>query len=106
MPAPSPSSFLSVPLTTRSRRALVIMNAVVGVNAVGGMAYALGGAKAVPTEWLQGTPFNRYVIPGVYLGAVVGGSCLAAAVLAERDHPGARAAALGASGVMVTSIGA
>src|SRR4051794_28646782 len=63
-------------------------------------------AEAVATEWLHGTPSNRNVVPGVYLGAVVGSSCLGAAVLAVRDHPGARVAALGASGVLVTWIGA
>lgn len=94
------------PLSARRRSALVAIEAVVGVNAMGGMAYALGGARAVPSEWLDGTPFDSYVIPGVYLGVVVGGSCVLAAYAAARDHHLARPAAVAAAAVMETWIAA
>ena len=48
------------------------------------MAYALGGASGVPEEWLENSPFDSYLIPGLYLGVVVGGTCLAAAYTTVR----------------------
>jgi hypothetical protein len=102
----TPRGILSLPLSTRRRRALAAIEAVVGLNAIGGMAYALGGAKDVPPEWLDGTPFGSYVVPGLYLGVVVGGSCLAAAYAAARDDRRARAAALASSAAMVSWIAA
>ncbi|MGB7980150.1 MAG: hypothetical protein WCF36_05090 [Candidatus Nanopelagicales bacterium] len=40
-----------------------------------------------PPEWLAGTPFSSYVVPGIALTGVVGGSALAALALALRDDP-------------------
>ena len=97
---------LTAPLRVRRRWALAALGAMVGVNALGGMAYALGGAKRVPPQWLDGTPFGSYVVPGLYLGVVVGGSCLTAAYAAVRDHDGARVAALASSAAMVSWIAA
>src|SRR3954447_14915803 len=97
-------SSLNTPLSARRRRALAAINAVVGVNAVCGMAYALAGAEAVPAEWLDGTPFQTYVIPGLYLGLVVGGSCLAAAELSLFDAPHARSASLSSAAAMLSWI--
>src|SRR3954469_24657812 len=93
-------------LRGRRRRALVAIESVVAVNAVGGMAYALGGAPGVPDEWLDETPFGSYLVPGLYLGVVVGGSCLAAASITVRDPHRARVAAFGCSAVIVTWIAA
>src|SRR4051794_33454590 len=99
-------STLSSPLRSGRRRAIAAIAACVGINALGGMAYALGGAEAVPREWLEGTPFRSYTIPGLYLGVVVGGSCLAAAGLAARDDHRARIAALASAAVMTSWIAA
>ena len=93
-------------LPRRARRRIAAIDALVGLNAVGGMRYALAGAERVPTEWLDGSPFSSYRIPGIYLGTVVGGSCLAAAWLAVRDDPRARPAALASSAAMLTWIAA
>lgn len=49
-----------------------------------GMAYALGGAPGVPERWLEGSPFGSYVVPGLILGAGVGGSVAAAAFAVHR----------------------
>jgi hypothetical protein len=92
------------PLRGRRRRALAAIEGVVAVNAFGGMAYALGGADAVPVEWLEDTPFDGYLIPGLYLGVVVGGSCVAAAYATVRFPGSARVAALASSAVMVSWI--
>jgi hypothetical protein len=39
----------------------------------------LTGAIAAPLEWLQGSPFVDYTIPGLALAIIVGGSMLLAA---------------------------
>ena len=93
-------------MTARRRRAIAMIDAVVGLNAVGGMVYALKGAEAVPREWLEGTPFDDYRIPGLYLGTIVGGTCMAAAVAAARDDRRAHAAALASSAAMLSWIAA
>ena len=54
-------------------------------SAVVGMVIALvGPGNGVPQSWLDGTPFGSYVIPGLILGVVVGGSQLLAAMLLRR----------------------
>ncbi len=97
---------LAAPLRARRRLALAAIEGVVAANALGGMAYALGGAPAVPAEWLDGTPFDSYLLPGLYLGVAVGGGCLAAAYATVRHPSRARVAALGSSAVMASWIGA
>jgi hypothetical protein len=64
IPAPSAKS---------ARRSLIALEAVIGLNAVGGGVYGLAGAKNVPREWLAGSPFHSYVIPSLVLLIVVGG---------------------------------
>ncbi|HKR04567.1 MAG TPA: hypothetical protein VJY62_08010 [Bacteroidia bacterium] len=50
------------------------------LNAFGGGYYAFAGAEGVPTEWLEGSPFSNYFIPGIILFVVVGGSFLLASI--------------------------
>lgn len=59
---------------------LGILNAIMALNAFAGGYYALSGAKGVPTEWLSGSPFHDYVVPGLFLFIVVGGAFLIAAI--------------------------
>ncbi len=40
----------------------------------------MGGGLDLPSEWLDGTPFDDYFIPGLILLVVVGGSMLAASL--------------------------
>jgi hypothetical protein len=70
------------------------------LNAFAGGYYGLLGAAAVPTEWLEGSPFDDYLIPSVFLFVVVGGSFLVAAVLVFARSRMAPRAAL-AAGVIV-----
>lgn len=71
------------PLTVWGRMLLVlfVMN---GVSAVAGSIGVMKDLLPFPEVWLQGTPFHSYVLPGVILGAVVGGSQLAAAYILLR----------------------
>lgn len=50
-----------------------------GVAALAGAWYALGGAPDVPTEWLDGSPFADYRVPGLILGGDYAPASLAAA---------------------------
>jgi hypothetical protein len=86
----------------RSRRALTaplaVLEGVIAVSAAGGAVYGLSGAPGVKHSWLDGSPFNSYVIPSTVLLVVVGGSAAAAlsATLLRRRSAPALAMAAGA----------
>lgn len=71
------------------------------LNAFGGGWYGLSGAKAVPKEWLAGSPFNDYLIPSLILFVVVGGALLAAALAVFARWRNARLLAVLAGAVML-----
>ena len=77
--------------------ALLVFGAV---NAFGGGYYGLSGAKGVPTEWLNGSPFPDYFVPSLILLVVVGGSFIVAATAVFTGLRIARLAALTA-GIVV-----
>ena len=68
------------------RYTLGILLLLVAINAFAGGYYAIAGAKNVPTEWLRGSPFSNYFIPGLFLFIVVGGLALLAAIFIFRHH--------------------
>ena len=72
---------------------LGILLLLLAINALGGGYYGMAGAKNVPAEWLKGSPFHNYFIPGLFLFVCVGGSALVAAIFVFRRHHMARKAA-------------
>jgi len=50
------------------------------LNAFAGGYYGMSGAPGIPVEWLAGSPFTSYIVPGLILFVVVGGTLLNAAV--------------------------
>ncbi len=64
------------------RISMGVLLAFAALNAFGGGYYAMAGAEGVPLEWLEGSPFRNYLIPGIFLFVVVGGAFLTAAILA------------------------
>ena len=74
--------------------------ALLALNAFAGGYYGLLGAKDVPPEWLEGSPFSNYFIPSLFLFVVIGGFLTLAAVAVFARWRNARALALGA-GVLV-----
>ena len=58
---------------------LIVVVAFVGLTAVAGGVAILTGFLQLPLGLLQGTPFSSYLIPGLVLAIVVGGSGLVAA---------------------------
>src|SRR4051812_40725859 len=85
---------------SRLRIMLEVLLGFGAVNAFGGAYYGLAGAKGVPREWLEGSPFSDYTIPSLVLGAVVGGSFLLAAIAVFGRWRNARLLAT-AAGVIV-----
>lgn len=79
---------------------LGILLLLLAINAFGGGYYAMAGAEGVPMEWLQGSPFASYFVPGLFLFIVIGGWALFAAILVFMKNKFAPKAAL-ISGVMV-----
>lgn len=61
--------------------ALGILLLLLALNAFGGGYYAMAGAEDVPVEWLKGSPFSSYFIPGLFLFIIIGGWALFAAIL-------------------------
>lgn len=69
-------------LAGRTPRALLITaDLFVGLTGFGGGVAVATGVDPFPAEWLAGTPFRSYLVPGVVLAGTVGGSALAAALL-------------------------
>ena len=62
------------------RIALGILLGLLALNAYAGGYYALSGAPGVPPEWLKGSPFQSYFIPGLFLFIVIGGMASGAAI--------------------------
>jgi len=88
------------------RIALVALEIFVGAAALGGGTYALAGAPGVSTEWLKNSPFKSYLVPGLVLFFVVGGSMLAAAGLLLADVGIARTVSLEAGIVLLAWVAA
>ncbi len=87
------------------RTTLIVLELIIGVAAVGGGVYALTGAPSVPREYLKGTPFRSYLVPGLVLIVIVGGSMLLAATLLILEVGWARVVSLEAGVILVAWIG-
>ncbi|MBJ7328599.1 MAG: hypothetical protein JHC95_01810 [Solirubrobacteraceae bacterium] len=87
-----------------SRKVLAALAGVMAANAYAGAWYAIRGAPNVPTDWLEGTPFGSYAVPGLILGIAVGGTQTAAAATLWRGGREARVVAMGASAVLIVWI--
>jgi hypothetical protein len=81
------------PATARSRyggyrRGLLAIDGFAAVAAIGGGLALVTGLEAdrFPVSWLDGTPFSSYVVPGLILAVLVGGSA-ALAALETWFHP-------------------
>lgn len=57
-----------------TRRTLVGLHLFNALSAVGGGIALFAGDLGVPTVLLRHTPFDSFVVPGIFLAAVIGGS--------------------------------
>jgi hypothetical protein len=73
-----------------TRGVLIAIDGFVALTAViGGVALAVGAeATRFPAEWLVGTPFSSYVLPGLILAVIVGGGATLATAATLRRRPG------------------
>lgn len=83
-----------------TRYSLGCLLLLVAINAFGGGYYGMAGARSVPVEWLEGSPFNSYFIPSLILFLGVGGICFITSILVFRRHYMARTSAL-FSGIII-----
>ncbi|MBK7105115.1 MAG: hypothetical protein IPH62_07515 [Ignavibacteriae bacterium] len=67
------------------RYLLSILFLFISLNAFGGGYYGMSGAKGVPIEWLENSPFQNYFIPSLFLFIIVGGSSLLASIFVFRN---------------------
>jgi hypothetical protein len=74
---------------------LMLLDVFVALSAVGGGLSLAGGVDGFPREWLEGSPFNSYLVPGLILALVVGGAATVASVaMIRRPGLGAQLSAL------------
>lgn len=92
---------MSIQTQQLSRYTIVALLFIVALNAFGGGYYGMAGAKDVPPEWLEGSPFNSYFIPALILFTVVGGSCLAGGIMILRKYHNSRMVALTCGWIML-----
>ncbi len=88
--------------------ALVAVDGFVALTAVGGgIALATGvEGDRFPVDLLIGTPFRSYVVPGLILAGVVGGSAtVAAAATLRSPRVGGRASVLAGLAMMGWTVG-
>jgi hypothetical protein len=92
------------PASAWSRYALGGLLAFGALNAFAGGIYGLAGARSVPVEWLQGSPFADYTLPSLILVTVVGGSLLVGAIAVFAQARLARLTALAAGAIVLVWI--
>ncbi|MGZ8740281.1 MAG: hypothetical protein ACXWZ8_06765 [Gaiellaceae bacterium] len=80
---------------------LIVIAVVVAANAVGGAIWGLNGARDVPREWLDGTPFDSYVVPSLILLLAIGGGMGVAAAALLVDHRLAPELSIGAGCILM-----
>ncbi len=90
MPMPSERSLL---ISVTAFAALSAIGGGIGVVATNGLGF--------PSAWLRATPFASYIIPGLILTIVVGGSALLATILVVRHHPWGYLVSFGAGAIML-----
>ena len=80
------------------RRTVVGLHLFNAVSAVGGGIALVAGGLGVPTTLLRHTPFESFVVPGIFLAVVIGGTALlgATALLTHRRRAPATSTAAGA----------
>ncbi|WP_295124208.1 hypothetical protein [uncultured Leifsonia sp.] len=92
------------------RIVLTVLTALVGITAIaGGVALIIGAATsssvggAVPDRsYLGGSPFTSFIVPGLVLAVIVGGTHLLASLLVGRGSPsGAFATAVAGFGLLI-----
>lgn len=83
------------------RFALGILLLVIAINAFGGGYYGMSGAKYVPLDWLKGSPFQNYFIPGLFLFVVIGGVNFFSSIAVFKKYKNAHKAAFFSGAILI-----
>jgi|SRR5947209_8583822 len=91
-------------MTRHLRTGLGILELAIAASAgYGGIGLMYNG-MGMPSDWLAGTPFHSWFLPGLALLLGIGGSQLLAAYALLRGWPAARLVAIGAGAVLIVWI--
>ncbi|PVZ06367.1 hypothetical protein [Actinomycetospora cinnamomea] len=74
------------PRRAATRIVLVLLEGLLGISAVYGAVGLLTGSIGMTDDWLTGTPFRSWLLPGIALFLVVAVPMLTAAALEVRGH--------------------
>jgi hypothetical protein len=77
---------MTPPPEGRLRISLLALTALCALNAFAGGIGLVANGLGVPEAELEDTPFSSFVIPGILLAAVVGGTMALACALVWRRH--------------------
>lgn len=83
------------------RKSLGIILLFLAFNAIGGGIYGMAGARDIPLEWLQGSPFQSYFLPSFFLFFMVGGTCLYSGIIILAKKSISRKAAFFCSALLI-----
>ncbi|MBN9110736.1 MAG: hypothetical protein J0I34_18395 [Pseudonocardia sp.] len=91
-----------VPVVPRRHWSLAGLEGLIALSAVyGGIGLVAANAIGMPDEWLVGTPFGSWALPGVLLLTVVAAPMAAAAMLELRRSPWAAIGSVAAGAAQV-----
>jgi len=82
----------------KTLKGVLLFNAI---SAIGGGIALITGTLPVPVMLLRHTPFDSFVIPGLFLGIIIGGSALAGAVALRAQPRRSRLISAAAGVIMV-----
>lgn len=85
------------------RKLLILVLFFLGITAViGGIELIRTNGMGMPQEWLSTTPFSSFLIPGLVLSLIIGGTSLLAILLLIRHHKyGLEASAIAGFGIQI-----
>jgi ABC-type Na+ efflux pump permease subunit len=84
-----------------TRYTLSVLLLLVALHAFAGGIYGMAGAKDIPVDWLEQSPFKSYFIPSLILFVLIGTSCLAAFIAVLKHLYWAPAATLSCSIMLI-----
>ena len=76
------------------RKILIMLISFLALTAIGGGIGLLTGLNAPPLVFLDGSPFSSYILPGLALLILVGGTAVLASILLVRNYHHAWVAAI------------
>jgi hypothetical protein len=85
------------------KKVLSILQLLVGLSAIiSGYGIVMGHGLGMPLNWLDGSPFHSYLIPGLVLFFIVGGSYVLSSVTTWMSHQYApQMASIAGFGIMI-----